>query len=195
MEQTRTDARASSVSDFAGFLSSLADPPRDTAEPGGNDDLEDDFATLSYEQALRSHARYRPSAPDADPTVDPPLGFGNDSRAAESTATRSKPVSGVPMEKQNGTLKTASITIRLSEAECAQLRRRAAEAGLTISAYLRSCTLEVESLRAQVKQTLAQLRSTGSATADLPKRARPRTSPQRWWARLWPLFRVAVPLQ
>jgi hypothetical protein len=56
-------------------------------------------------------------------------------------------------------LKDASITIRMSKAECAQLHRRAAEAGLTVSAYLRSCTFEAESLRAMVKDTLAQLRS------------------------------------
>ena len=46
----------------------------------------------------------------------------------------------------------------LSMAEHAQLRSRAAEAGLTLSAYLRSCTVEAESLRAQVKLTLAKLR-------------------------------------
>jgi hypothetical protein len=38
------------------------------------------------------------------------------------------------------------------------LRQRAAEAGLTISAYLRSCAFEVETLRAQVKQTIAEMR-------------------------------------
>ena len=65
--------------------------------------------------------------------------------------------------------RTASITIRLSEAECAQLRQRAAESGLTVSAYLRSCTLEVESLRAQVKDTLAQLRAP-KPTAPEPDR-------------------------
>ena len=56
-------------------------------------------------------------------------------------------------------LKCASITIRLSQVECAQLRTRAAEAGLSISAYLRSCTFEAEALRAEVKETLAQLRT------------------------------------
>jgi hypothetical protein len=56
-------------------------------------------------------------------------------------------------------LKDASITIRMSKAECEQLHRRAAEAGLSVSAYLRSCTFEAESLRAMVKDTLAQLRS------------------------------------
>jgi hypothetical protein len=48
----------------------------------------------------------------------------------------------------------------MSTAECTQLRKRAADAGLTVSAYLRSCTFEAESLRALVKDTLAQLRST-----------------------------------
>jgi hypothetical protein len=47
----------------------------------------------------------------------------------------------------------------MSTAECAQLRQCAAEAGLTVSAYLRSCTFEVEALRAQVKDALAELRS------------------------------------
>jgi hypothetical protein len=54
--------------------------------------------------------------------------------------------------------KCASITIRMSEGECEQLKRRAAEAGLTISAYLRSCAFEAEALRAEVKKTLAEMR-------------------------------------
>jgi len=33
------------------------------------------------------------------------------------------------------------------------------EAGLTVSAYLRSCTFEAEALRAQVKEALAELRT------------------------------------
>ena len=54
--------------------------------------------------------------------------------------------------------KNASVTVRLTHAENEQLRQRAAEADLTVSAYLRSCAFEVESLRSQVKQTLAELR-------------------------------------
>jgi predicted DNA binding CopG/RHH family protein len=70
------------------------------------------------------------------------------------------------------TRKSSSIHIRLSAAESAQLKQRAAEAGLTVSAYLRSCVLEAESLRAQVKQALAQLRATPIAE-----------KPRRWWQR------------
>jgi hypothetical protein len=54
------------------------------------------------------------------------------------------------------------VTVRLSKAECASLHQRAAEAGLTVSAYLRSCTIEAEALRAEVKTALAELRLTAS---------------------------------
>jgi hypothetical protein len=59
----------------------------------------------------------------------------------------------------------------MSQAECAQLHSRAAEAGLTVSAYLRSCTFEAESLRAMVKDTMAQLRS--AQTQAKPANAAP----------------------
>jgi hypothetical protein len=65
-------------------------------------------------------------------------------------------------------LKDSSITIRMSKAECVQLHRRAAEAGLTVSAYLRSCTFEAESLRTMVKDTLAQLRSVAAQAKPAP---------------------------
>jgi len=89
----------------------------------------------------------------------------------------------------NRNLKTASITIRLSKAECAQLRKRAAEAGLTVSAYLRSCTFEAESLRAMVKDTLAQLRSKSAPEnqASLPP---VRSGWRQWLGRVWLLARV-----
>jgi hypothetical protein len=79
--------------------------------------------------------------------------------------------------------KAASITVRLSKAECAQLHERAAEAGLTVSAYLRSCTCEVEALRSQVKETLAQLRSLASGQAQRPAITGQRLG-RSWWSRL-----------
>jgi hypothetical protein len=74
----------------------------------------------------------------------------------------------------------------MSKAECAQLHRRAAEAGLTVSAYLRSCTFEAESLRAMVKDTLAQLRS--GTTPDKPANPAP---PRR--ARFGRLMNILTP--
>ncbi len=79
----------------------------------------------------------------------------------------------------NRDLRTASITIRLSEAECARLRQRAAEAGLTVSAYLRSCVLEADALRAQVKQALAEIK----AAAQAQSTSAPVRTPLFGWVR------------
>ena len=137
----------SNSSSFASLLASLAAPAR-TSSPAWEDDLAGDVATLSYESALRAHARYKPS---------PEPGFVPESPApAQNSAAASAPA--LP-------LKCASITIRMSAEECAQLRRRAAEAGMTVSAYLRSCTFEAESLRAQVREVVAELRAAASAPA------------------------------
>ena len=80
-------------------------------------------------------------------------------------------------------LKSASITIRLSKAENAQLRQRAAQAGLTISDYLRSCTFEAESLRALVKDTLAQLRASPSSSERSVAKKIPPNPARRSWSR------------
>jgi hypothetical protein len=86
-------------------------------------------------------------------------------------------------------LKRASITIRMSNEECAQLHQRAAAAGLTVSAYLRSCTFEAESLRALVKDTLAQLKP------NEPKKSRAVPAPARrawfkWLSWILPPWRL-----
>jgi hypothetical protein len=147
MPQTAAPAPPSNDQDFAGLLSALTKkPPRkETSAAAWNDDqLADDIATLSYEQALRTHARYRPPYPESVPLppTDTDLRAIRSSPVPQPTTVAPRPVPGVSVSP-NRTLKTASITIRLSDAESAQLHRRAAEAGLTVSAYLRSCTLEV----------------------------------------------------
>jgi hypothetical protein len=171
MQQTAQSAPSPST--FAGFLAALAEPEKKPELSWTDDALEDDIATLSYEHALRAHARYRSSdVPDlslAQPVDSDryPASVPFPEAPAVHPQTPPAPradigtISGfTPLERN---LKCASITIRLSQAECAQLRQRAAEAGLTVSAYLRSCTFEAESLRALVKDTMAQLRSATSA--------------------------------
>jgi predicted DNA binding CopG/RHH family protein len=144
-----------SAASFAGLLASLTAPKPAGAPPSRGpssnfDGLEDDVATLSYERALHTHARYKPSAAEpADTREQAPLAENANSAAA-----------AVPQSGRERISKRASVTVRMSHAECAQLQQRAAEAGMTVSAYLRSCTFEVELLRAQVKQALAQLKST-----------------------------------
>ena len=129
--------------DFAGLLAALA-----AEKPGlpawSNEELSGDVAELSYERALRTHARYK-SADHIDECPEP---------AGRSASVRSRnPAS----ERER---KCASVTLRMSKAECEQLRVRAAEAGLTVSAYLRLCAFEADALRAQVKDVLAELRKT-----------------------------------
>jgi len=158
------------------------------SEPLWNDDgLAEDVATISYERALRKHGPARSGEPVNGAWAGLP-GSGAAIEAGPSTSSAASTESAAPPPP-----KTASITIRLSEPECAQLRRRATEAGLTISAYLRSCTLEVENLRTQVKQTLADLRSSTSETPNPGKEAGKRCSITSVWRRFWPVARPPQP--
>jgi predicted DNA binding CopG/RHH family protein len=150
-----------SSSGFAGLLAALALPRRDEQDQQSaldRDELGDDVVTLSYERALRAHARYKPANPD-----EPKFALRAEGQRAPAREQRSSPQlstdeSAGPRATDRD-LRRASVTIRVSEAELEQLRQRAGEAGLTISAYLRSCTIEAEALRAQVKQALAELRT------------------------------------
>lgn len=148
---------------FAGLLASLTAPRpggRSTRRglPGDLDGLEDDVATLSYERAPHTHARHKPPAEEPNHAVEH-QGV-EESRSAARAKVAPAPVSQPPREPGG---KRACVTVRMSKAECAQLQQRAAEAGMTVSAYLRSCTFEAESLRAQVKQALAELRAAQAA--------------------------------
>jgi hypothetical protein len=172
-------------SSFAGFLSALASPAPASRNTVWNEDaLADDVATLSYESALKAHARYRP-APEPLPqpsSVFAPESVSPASGGLSSTAAQESQ----PRAIGNSDPKSASITIRMSEAECAQLKQRAAEAGMTISAYLRSCTFEAEALRGQVKQALAQLRSAASASDKQPAAAAEQRKRFYWLSRVFP---------
>jgi Mobilization protein NikA len=168
MQESITDSPVHGVSDFAGLLAALAAAKPAKAPVWSEDELLQDVATLSYERALQTHARYRPSNDE----FAAQLSYVPDSvRCGEAAGNRSQscargdrvPESNAPITPSIGRdRKCASVTIRMSQAECEQLRRRATEAGLTISAYLRSCTFEADALRAQVKDALAELRGANS---------------------------------
>lgn len=134
---------------FAGLLAEFAKP--DDPPAGSSRCFQDDVVTLSYESALQARTRNRPAPPPAPAAGATPA-------SVQSRIQQSR--------------KRASVTLRMSNAECAQLQQRAAEAGITVSAYLRSCAFEVEELRAQVKQALAELRS---AQTSGPQVSRPRS--------------------
>lgn len=131
---------------FASLLTALTGMGKEPAEPWDMSELGEDVATITYEQALKTHRRVRSAEPFAKSTEPNSAGL--------TATTEAKQVR-----------KTASITIRLTANEQAQLQARAAEAGMSTSAYLRSCIFEAESLRAQVKTALAQMR----AAADEPR--------------------------
>ena len=194
MQSQAKPASPPAAASFAGFLAALAtpaSPAADSRSVWNDNDLADDVATLSYERALRAHARYK-SSDLSDYSLTQPYDPGPVRiievlpGSPEPAAQSATPQPASDLIADAGTeaapnlsaahdrnLKCASITIRLSKEESAQLRKRAAEAGLTVSAYLRSCTFEAESLRALVKDTMAQLRLATSAQeqpASIPVR-------------------------
>jgi hypothetical protein len=185
--QSHAPTVSSTPASFAGFLAALTQPDRTEADraptrasahaPVWNDELlADDVANLSYEQALRAHARYHADDPLAEPAIAAP------SVSADAATPQPEAALSVPSAPLK-VLKEASITIRLSHEEDAQLRRRAAEAGLTVSAYIRSCTFEAEALRALVKDTLTQFRT----PATTPQKSANPPNRRRWSSFFWPV--------
>ena len=167
MQEPQAAVTSTASATFASVLTALAAPVQGDEADWVDRDLEDDLATISYEQASRSQARFRPADPDST-MQDVPI--------SRPDSTSGRPV---PERKDR---KAASITIRLSDAECAQVRQRATDAGLTMSAYLRSCVLEAEILREQVKEALTQFRSVSPTVAEVQDRKYLRT--RSWPARL-----------
>ena len=55
-------------------------------------------------------------------------------------------------------LRRSTVSIRLNGEETALLRQRAVESGTSVSEYVRSCVVEAEQLRLQVKQIVADMR-------------------------------------
>jgi len=190
MQQPAPTKPYPTASDFAGLLATLAAPAPETKEdiaPWSDADLGEDVTTVSYERALRAHARYRPAErPDGLPM--PAGDWGRDARReaaynidavgainATGASAKADAAPAMPMElAPDRDLRSASVTIRLSKTECAQLHQRAAEAGLTVSAYLRSCALEAEALRTQVKQVLAELKRASETARTIEP------APRRW---------------
>jgi hypothetical protein len=162
---------------FASLLASLAGAGRKPADTWDISELADDVATISYEQALRSHRRVRAAEPIAVTPVLSESQSGEPSARSDSKKIR----------------RTSSITIRVTENEQIQLQARAVEAGLSVSAYLRSCIFEAESLRAQVKEALSQMRAATEKVPDASTEASTPSATRRRFHFLpqWPHKREA----
>lgn len=173
----RTRAASSSAdTSFAGLLADFAapapesDPAWPEADPAWIDSLlADDVATIRHKKT-----QYRPKSPG--PESQPPPGPAS---AFPQALPRHSPKGSAKFSQAASPVedrKSASITIRLSKAECELLHKRAAAADLTISAYLRSCVFEVESLRSEVKDAVSQLRSASAGERKPVQRAVPPAS-------------------
>jgi hypothetical protein len=172
------------------MLADFATPAKKFPPARDLDGLADDIATLSYEHALKTHARYHPIPDHATSPETQPLqpafpgslplfapGPAVDDLVSQDLASEDRssgpaaqPMHASALSADGARRKSASVTVRLTAAEDEQLRQRAVEAGLTISAYLRSCAFEVETLRAQVKQTIADMRHAEPAPQPAPER-------------------------
>lgn len=88
-----------------------------------------------------------------------------------------RPPEVVPAAQPLELSRQVAISIRLAPAERALIKTRAAEAGISASAYVRQCALEVEQLRAQVRQALIAIErktpvaSTAPASEHAPVQA------------------------
>jgi hypothetical protein len=161
-------------SSFANLLAMFAGAAKKSNDMWDDSALLDDVTTISYEQALRSHRRVPAVdlATAQSPAQEAPL-------SADSAA--SMPLTDAGIIKR----KTASITIRLTQTEDAQLHERAAAARLSVSAYLRSCIFEAESLRAQVKEALSQMKTVPAADPHVSQELEPKPT-HNWRARFLP---------
>ena len=184
-ESSGAPSEASFTAMFSAFTSRpLAQNAQDPEFP-----FQDDVVSLSYEQALRSATRNRSLSPmplcanSAGDTI-PEQRVAQQKRVQSQAADRRPSAHRMRM--------SSSVTIRLDEAEGKELRARAAEAGLTVSAYLRSCIFEVDDLRTQVKQTLAQMRTAPAPPASVP--AIPLQAPSTGWRdRIFPRWTMHRP--
>jgi hypothetical protein len=195
MQEPQAAASASSSFDFGSLLASLTSPAKKPAEDWDDSSLADDIATITYEQALRTHTRGRvgasglPSMRVGACEEIAPASLNEKTLKAHprpieaSCATDAAGKKDCPRRGEDR--RAASVIIGMSKAECLQLRERAVEAGLTVSAYLRSCIFEVETLRTQVREGFVQLRSPCLAETVAPQEPDD-THIFSWRARLFP---------
>jgi hypothetical protein len=96
------------------------------------------------------------------PAITPTYAAGlSPARAAKGDTQPASTPASLEVMRRDSALEQrhAVVSIRVNDMEFDRLRLRAAESGLSVSAYMRSCVLDAEHLRAQVKQALAEMRS------------------------------------
>jgi hypothetical protein len=160
---------------FAAFLARLAELPDWNSDPAVEpssmyassdpaEEGEEDLTSLSYEQALRTptHKANRAgnragNSQHPKPSPKTALAIQPSPKALEPRSFEPRPFEPRPFEIAEP--RHARTTIRFTAGENKLLRKRAAENSIAVSAYVRSCVLEVESLRSQLQQLMTELRS------------------------------------
>lgn len=95
-----------------------------------------------------------------------------------SNGSQVESASQAPLAKSDtARQRRAAISLRLTEEELEQLRLRAEESGINVSAYIRSCVMEAENLRSQVRHVMAEVRALGAASL-IQRHALPPATPQ-----------------
>jgi hypothetical protein len=99
---------------------------------------------------------------------------------------------GAALPGHAGANRQVSMSLRVAPSERALIMIRAAEAGISVSAYLRQCALDVEILRAQVRQFMAVSardrlvefqQASGMASGVGPATAAPTVKSEGWFSR------------
>jgi len=84
--------------------------------------------------------------------------------------------------------RSVSLTVRLAPEECALVKARAGEAGISVSAYVRQCALDVDLLREHVETVLAEIRAANTkpnlAPCSLPAMAETPRAASQWSLRI-----------
>jgi mobilization protein NikA len=119
------------------------------------------------------NGRGQNAMPQPAPTPTPAAALPP-ARATKGDTRQASTPSSLEVMRRDSTLEQrhAVVSIRVNDMEFDRLRLRAAESGLSVSAYMRSCVLDAEHLRAQVKQALAEMR-TSIHLAQAPPSAAP----------------------
>lgn len=103
---------------------------------------------------VKSAAQASPSVKHA---IAPPSKTGAKASFREVLAETVQPAEVIVASQAVELTRQVAISIRLAPAERALIKARAADAGMSASAYMRQCALEVEQLRAQVQQAIAAM--------------------------------------
>jgi hypothetical protein len=132
MQPAASTQSSPDAADFAGMLATLTAPPPNAAEDESlwsSSDMGEDVVSISYERALRTHARYRPADRNAhreDASFLPPADFGTG--AASPVAAPEHELHG---ERYDSTQPGGICTV-------ASARGRSRIDGVGVSALLRS---------------------------------------------------------